>query len=117
VEANGTGYIVTDYIEGETLDDRLKREGKLDRFHLTAILKALVEGLQHVHREDHLHRDITARSILLRKDETPVLTDFGSARQAVAARSGSIAAAVTPGYAPLEQYSIQVIPPRGNSAL
>lgn len=39
VEANGTGYIVTDYIEGETLDDRLKREGKLDRFHLTAILK------------------------------------------------------------------------------
>ena len=109
VELNGTGYIVMEYIEGESLDDRLKRQGKLDpfdfRFRLTAILKRLVGGLEQVHSEGYLHRDITPRNIMLKEDGTPVLIDFGSARQMVAARSRSVTALVTPGYAPLEQYS------------
>ena len=42
---------------------------------------------------------------MLKEDGTPVLTDFGSARQMVAARSRSVTAVVTPGYATLEQYS------------
>ena len=109
VVLNGTGYIVMEYIEGEPLDDRLKRQGKLDpfdfRFRLTAILKRLVGGLEQVHSEGYLHRDITPRNIMLKDDGTPVLIDFGSARQMVAARSRSVTAVVTPGYAPLEQYS------------
>ena len=109
VELNGTGYIVMEYIEGEPLYDRLKRQGKLDpfdfRLSLTAILKPLVGGLEQVHSGGYLHRDITPRNIMLKEDGTPVLTDFGSARQMVAARSRSVTAVVTPGYATLEQYS------------
>ena len=109
VESNGTGYIVMEYIEGEPLYDRLKRQRELDpfdfRLSLTAILKPLVEGLEQVHSVGYLHRDITPRNILLKKGGTPVLTDFGSARQMIAARSRSVTAVVTPGYAPLEQYS------------
>ena len=109
VVLNGTGYIVMEYIKGEPLDDRLKRQGELDpfdfRFSLTAILKPLVGGLEQVHSEGYLHRDITPRNIMLKEDGTPVLIDFGSARQMVAARSRSVTALVTPGYAPLEQYS------------
>ena len=109
VELNGTGYIVMEYIEGEPLYDRLKRQGELDpfdfRLSLTAILKPLVGGLEQVHSGGYLHRDITPRNIMLKEDGTPVLTDFGSARQMVAARSRSVTAVVTPGYAPLEQYS------------
>ena len=103
--ANGTAYIVMEYVEGETLDDRLKRRGRLNEAELTAILNPLVEGLRQVHGAGFLHRDITPRNILLRKDGTPVLIDFGSARQMVGARSRSMTAVVTPGYAPLEQYS------------
>ena len=109
VELNGTGYIVMEYIKGESLDDRLKRQGELDpfdfKFGLTAILKPLVGGLEQVHSEGYLHRDITPRNIMLKEDGTPVLIDFGSARQMVAARSRNVTALVTPCYAPLEQYS------------
>ena len=103
--AHGTAYIVMEYVEGETLDDRLKRRGRLNEAELTAILNPLVEGLQQVHGAGFLHRDITPKNILLRKDGTPVLIDFGSARQMVGARSQNMTAIVTPGYAPLEQYS------------
>ena len=104
-EAHGTAYIVMEFIDGETLDERLKRRGKLNEAELTAVLSPLVEGLEQVHGAGFLHRDITPRNILLKEDGTPVLIDFGSARQMVGARSQTVTAVVTPGYAPLEQYS------------
>ena len=53
-----------------------------------------------------MHRDIKPGNILLRAAEgSPVLVDFGAARQAVGARSRSVTAVLTPGYAPIEQYS------------
>ena len=104
-ETHGSGYIVMEYVEGETLGERLKRESTLDGPRLMAILNSLIEGLEQVHAAGYLHRDITPKNILLRKDGSPVLIDFGSARQAIGARSRSVTAVATPGYAPLEQYS------------
>ena len=104
-EAHGSGYIVMEYIEGETLSERLKRDNTLSESRLMNILNPLVKGLEQIHAAGYLHRDITPKNILLRKDGTPVLIDFGAARQAVGARSRSVTAVVTPGYAPLEQYS------------
>ncbi len=104
-EAHGSGYIVMEYIEGETLSERLKRENTLDESQLMAILNPLIEGLEQVHAAGYLHRDIAPKNILLRKDGSPVLIDFGAARQAIGARSRSVTAVATAGYAPLEQYS------------
>lgn len=68
------------------------------------ILNPLMDGLQLVHAADFLHRDIKPGNIMIRDDGSPVLIDFGAARQALGSKSRSITAIVTPGYAPFEQY-------------
>ena len=105
-QAHGTAYIVMEYVEGETLSDFLKQRGTLTESELKNILLPLLAGLIEVHEAGILHRDIKPGNILLRAaDGSPVLVDFGAARQAVGARSRSVTAVLTPGYAPIEQYS------------
>ena len=105
-EAHGTAYIVMEYAEGETLSAHLERKGSLSEAELKAILYPLLDGLEVVHGADFLHRDIKPGNIVLRdSDGSPVLLDFGAARQAVGAKSRSVTSIVTPGYAPIEQYS------------
>ena len=105
-EAHGTGYIVMEYAEGETLSAHLERKGPLQETELKAILYPLLDGLEVVHGADFLHRDIKPGNIVLRDtDDSPVLLDFGAARQAIGAKSRSVTSIVTPGYAPIEQYS------------
>ena len=103
--AHGTGYIVMEYAEGETLSEVLQRKGTLTETELQALLLPILDGLAVVHEADVLHRDIKPGNIVIRDDGSPVLIDFGSARQAVAGKSRSVTAIVTPGYAPIEQYS------------
>src|SRR3954463_2182335 len=58
LEANGTAYIVMELLSGETLEDRLKRDGKLDAEAVDKILWPLLDGLEQVHKAGFLHRDI-----------------------------------------------------------
>ncbi len=105
-EAHRTAYITMEYVEGESLSAYLKRKGTLSENELKGILNPLLGALEVVHRADFLHRDIKPANIVLReKDGSPVLLDFGAARQAMGARSRSVTSIVTPGYAPIEQYS------------
>ena len=105
-EAHGTAYIVMEYAEGETLSAYLTRKGTLSEAELKALLYPLLDGLAVVHKADFLHRDIKPGNIVLRDtDGSPVLLDFGAARQAIGAKSRSVTSIVTPGYAPIEQYS------------
>ncbi|MYF72723.1 MAG: protein kinase [Gemmatimonadetes bacterium] len=105
-EAHGTAYIVMEYAEGETLSAFLERKGTLKESELKSILYPILDGLEVVHRADFLHRDIKPGNIIIRdEDDSPVLLDFGSARQAIGARSRSVTSIITPGYAPIEQYS------------
>ena len=105
-EAHGTAYIVMEYAEGETLSAFLERKGTLKEAELKAILYPILDGLEVVHGADFLHRDIKPGNIIIRdEDNSPVLLDFGSARQAVGVRSRSVTSIITPGYAPIEQYS------------
>ena len=104
--AHGTGYIVMEYVEGQTLSERLKERGVVSEGQLRQILLPLLEGLEEVHRSGLTHRDIKPGNIIMRaSDDSPVLLDFGAARQTVMARSRLMTAVLTPGYAPLEQYS------------
>ena len=103
--AHGTGYIVMEYAEGETLSELLQRKGTLTEAELKQILFPILDGLEVVHGADFLHRDIKPKNIVIREDGSPVLIDFGSARQSVVGKSRTVTAIVTPGYAPVEQYS------------
>ena len=104
-KAHGTAYIVMEYVEGQTLSTICKAEGTLDEPRLTAILNPLLAALSEMHAVEFLHRDIKPGNILLRNDGAPVMIDFGSARTAMAVRSQSMTSIVTPGFAPIEQYS------------
>ena len=109
-EAHGTAYIVMEYAEGETLSAHLERKGTLSEAELTGILYPLLKALEVVHQADFLHRDIKPGNIVLRdSDGSPVLLDFGAARQAIGAKSRPVTSIVTPGYAPIEQYSNRVL--------
>ena len=95
-----------DYVEGEDLSAYLTRKGTLSEDELKGILYPLLDALEVVHGADFLHRDIKPGNIVLRDaDGSPVLLDFGAARQAIGAKSRSVTSIVTPGYAPIEQYS------------
>ena len=105
-EAHGTAYIAMDYVEGEDLSAYLTRKGTLSEDDLKGILYPLLDALEVIHGADFLHRDIKPGNIVLRaEDGSPVLLDFGAARQAIGAKSRSVTSIVTPGYAPIEQYS------------
>ena len=103
-EAHSTAYIAMDYVEGEDLSAYLTRKGKLAEDELKDILYPLLDALEVIHRADFLHRDIKPGNIVLRKDGSPVLLDFGAVRQAIEAKSRPVTSIVTPKYAPIEQY-------------
>jgi serine/threonine protein kinase len=104
---NGTAYLVMEYCDGESLEDRVKRDGALSSQELKPILDQLLDGLEEVHRANLLHLDLKPSNIFVKKDGTVVLLDFGSARQAISSHTKSVKVA-SAGYAALEQESADV---------
>ncbi|MEY3220193.1 MAG: hypothetical protein RIT27_1550 [Pseudomonadota bacterium] len=102
-EANRTAYMVMEYIEGDSLSARIKRQ-TLNEDELIDLILPLLDGLEKVHAAGFLHRDIKPANIILRPDGSPVLLDFGAARLAIGQRTTDLTSIVTPGYAPFEQY-------------
>ena len=108
-ESNGTAYMVLEYVEGETLADRLSRERQLPEEALQRLLDEVLSGLEVMHEAGYVHRDIKPGNLMLRaEDGSAVVLDFGAARQAVGQRSKAITSILTPGYAPVEQYDGKV---------
>ncbi len=105
LKANGTAYLIMEFEEGRTLHRVLEQGPRLDEQRLLHLLLPLLEGLEMVHEESFLHRDIKPANIVMRERGTPVLLDFGAARMALEAQEGDLTVMLTPGYAPLEQYS------------
>jgi len=105
LEANGTAYFVMEYEEGEPLSHRLQRLVSLHESAITAVALPILQGLRAVHARSFLHRDIKPANIYLRTDNSPVLIDFGAAREALGEHSRHMTGMVTHGYAPFEQYS------------
>ena len=103
LEANGTAYIVMELLSGETLEDRIKRDGPLKPAEVDRILWPLLDGLEQVHGAGFLHRDIKPANILLNATGDPTLIDFGAAREAMVGRTSAMTAIFTPGYAAAEQ--------------
>ncbi|MGE0707154.1 MAG: protein kinase [Planctomycetota bacterium] len=75
----GHPYLVMDFVEGESLADRLKRAGRLPQAEAARIGAVLARTLEFVHGQGVVHRDLKPANVLL-AGERPVLTDFGLAR-------------------------------------
>ena len=104
--SNNTAYLVMDYEEGQSLSEYLRKHKKaLNEEQIKAIIVPILDGLRAVHAQDFLHRDIKPGNIYLRKNGSPVLIDFGAARQAFSEHSKSLTGIISPGFAPFEQYS------------
>ena len=104
-EANRTAYMVMDYERGDPLKAVLQHKPQPPEKLLKELARPLLDGLAVVHAGGFLHRDIKPDNIVVRASGQPVLIDFGAARQAVGGSTRSLTAVLTPGYAPLEQYS------------
>ena len=77
-----TYFIVMEYVEGETLKDRLRREGKLAPDQVLQIGEQALAGLAYAHRHGVVHRDIKPGNIMLNREEKVKIADFGLAHLA-----------------------------------
>ncbi len=106
-EANGTAYMALDFVEGMDLFDLMDTNpGALDPAAIQELAVVLLQALSYVHQNGILHRDISPDNILLDTAGTPVLIDFGAARQSAtqASRVLSRVHTVKDGYSPQEFY-------------
>ncbi len=103
-ENNNTGYMVMDYEEGTDLAALIKAGENFDEKRLLEVVLPVLDGLALVHEQGFIHRDIKPANIFIRTDGSPVLIDFGSARQAIGGQTKTLTSLVTPGFAPFEQY-------------
>ena len=102
---NNTGYMVMEYEQGKDLSNVYKQSKKLSQKELEDIYYPIIDGLASVHKEGFIHRDIKPANIYIRDDGSPVLIDFGAARQAVGAKTKTLTSLLSIGYAPFEQYN------------
>lgn len=101
---NNTAYIVMEYEHGVPLHVLLKDKKILEENELKKMLYPILDGLEEVHKAGFIHRDIKPPNIYIREDNSPVLIDFGSARQSLFEYTRTLTTMVSPGYAPFEQY-------------
>ena len=102
--------MVMQYVEGKDLARELDLNGKFPEAKAVEIVTNVGEALGFVHRQGLLHRDIKPANILLRKsDSTPVLIDFGLAREYNSNPDSirSMTNSMTESFAPIEQYRRQ----------
>jgi serine/threonine protein kinase len=104
-KANGTAYIVTEFLEGHTFQKELELAGGRLSFEETMqTMLPVLRALEDVHAEGILHRDISPDNIHIGTNRQIKLLDFGAARIALGERSKNLSVILKEGYAPPEQY-------------
>lgn len=79
-EEKAQHFIILQFIDGENLEQMLERSGKLDLQTATRIAREAASGLEGLHAKSIVHRDIKPANIMLSKDGSVKITDFGLAR-------------------------------------
>jgi eukaryotic-like serine/threonine-protein kinase len=79
---DGTHFIVTELVEGETLGDRLRRDGPMPLAEATAVAVDIARALAAAHERGLIHRDIKPGNVMLLPDGRVKVVDFGIARAA-----------------------------------
>lgn len=104
-DENCTAYMVMEYIEGENLKHKIEGEGVMNEKMAMSLITQLLDAVEEVHSKGMLHKDIKPDNVLITPEDRLVLIDFGSAREFVEGKTTSQTSILTPGYAPIEQYS------------
>lgn len=73
--------LVTELVEGVSLQERLNRQGPLPPEEAREVLRGVASALRQLHARGLIHRDLKPDNVILRPDGTPVVIDFGLARQ------------------------------------
>lgn len=103
--ANDTVYMVMQYERGKSLQEYiLAQEQPVSEKFIRRVFGELLNGLREVHTQKLLHLDIKPANIYIRLDGSPVLLDFGSARQTLSESETKLPPSYTPGFASPEQY-------------
>ncbi len=100
-------YLVMDYVPGEDLRQRIDRKGVLSESEAVLIISAACDALAYLHTSQPpiVHRDIKPGNLKITPDGQVFLVDFGLAKISQAGKATTLGAqALTPGYAPPEQY-------------
>jgi len=93
-ERDGCPFIVMELVEGESLADLLARDGPLEPGRAVELALQACAGLEHAHRAGLVHRDVKPANLLIRRDGTLKVADFGIARVAAAATTLTQAGAI-----------------------
>jgi len=80
-ENGGNPFLVIDYVEGQSLDDYLAEKGKLSEAETLRLLKPIAAALDYAHSRGVVHRDVKPANVMIAKDGTPYILDFGIARE------------------------------------
>src|SRR5262245_41291049 len=105
-EENAVHFIILQFIDGENLEQLQERNGKLDLMTASRITYGAASGLEGLHAKAIVHRDIKPANIMLAKDGTVKITDFGLARNLKAASNFTTVSGAfmgTPGFIAPEQ--------------
>jgi tRNA A-37 threonylcarbamoyl transferase component Bud32 len=79
-EDQGRPYIVFEYVEGETLKDRIRRMGRLPVAEAVAYAVEIARALGYAHQRHIVHRDVKPQNVLIDAEGSAKVTDFGIAR-------------------------------------
>jgi serine/threonine protein kinase len=98
-------YLVMEYERGRTLQEFIQtHKGEMTERFIRGVFTRMLNGLREVHSNKLLHLDLKPSNIYLRSDNTPVLIDFGAARQTLSSDQPMLKPMYTPGFASPEHY-------------
>ena len=102
---NNTAYLVMEYLDGITVKEKIKRDGKMGLEEALGIIMPILRSLKEVNAAGILHRDIAPDNIMLTSAGEAKLIDFGASRFATTGHSRSLTVLIKQGFAPVEQYN------------
>ena len=108
-EENNTAYYVMDYIDGENLNEMVKRNGPLSETKAIEYIRDVGDALDYIHSRNMTHFDVKPANIVVRKsDDMPILIDFGLSKQydIQGDATSTLMQGVSNGYSPIELYNM-----------